>query len=153
VWGEVQQQELLREFESLQAIVNCQGLKLRFAQLIAFLITVGPGNFLPSLIRYNKSSIKIGIYQIMTSFENPIAIRHFQSICDNLQDLVTRFHTPSDLKLYSDGYLQALRNCSTLEQKDQEKLERLIERWILDPSSFIDPDGDGNKGFFDKKRI
>ena len=82
----------------------------------------------------------------MTSFENPKAIRHFQSICDNLQDLVTRFHTPSDLKLYSDGYLQALRNCSGLEQKDQEKLERLIERWILDPSSFIDPDGDGNKG-------
>jgi len=23
----------------------------------------------------------------------------------------------------------------------------------LDPSSFIDPDGDENKGFFDKKRI
>ena len=37
-----------------------------------------------------------------------------------------------------------MRNCSSLEQKDQEKLERLIERWILDPSSFIDPDGDGN---------
>ncbi len=81
----------------------------------------------------------------MTSFENPKAIRHFQSICDCCQDLVTRFHTPSDLKLYSDGYLQALRNCNGLEQ--------LIERWILDPSSFIDPDGDGNKGFFDKKRI
>ena len=89
----------------------------------------------------------------MTSFENPKAIRHFQSICDSCQDLVTRFHTPSDLKLYSDGYLQALRNCNSLEQKDQEKLERLIERWILDPSSFIDQDGDGNKGFFDKKRI
>ena len=89
----------------------------------------------------------------MTSFENPKAIRHFQSICDNLQDLVTRFHAPSDLKLYSDGYLQALRNCSSLEQKDQEKLERLIERWILDPSSFIDPDDDRNKGFFGKKRI
>ena len=89
----------------------------------------------------------------MTSFENPKAIRHFQSIFDSCQDLVTRFHTPSDLNLYSDGYLQALRNCSTLEQLDQEKLERLIERWILDPSSFIDPDGDENKGCFDKKRI
>ena len=89
----------------------------------------------------------------MTSFENPKAIRHFQSICDNCQDLVTRFHTPLDLKLYSDGYLQALRNCSTLEQVDLDKLERLIERWILDPSSFIDPRGDGNKGFFDKKII
>ena len=153
MWGEVQQLELLKEFESSEAIVNCQELKLRFAQLIAFLITVGPGNFLSSLIRYNKCLIKIRIYQIMTSFENPKAIRHFQSICDNLQDLVTRFHTPSDLKLYSDGYLQALRNCNGLEQNDQEKLEKLIERWILDPSSFIDPEWDGNKGFFDKKRI
>ena len=89
----------------------------------------------------------------MKLFENPKAFRHFQSICDNLQDLVTRFHTPSDLKLYSDGYLQALRNCNGLEPKDQEKLEGLIERWILDPSSFIDPEGGGNKGFFDKKRI
>ena len=64
----------------------------------------------------------------MTSFENPKAIRHFQSICDSCQDLVTRFYKPSDLKLYSDGYLQASRNCSSLEQNDKEELERLIER-------------------------
>ena len=89
----------------------------------------------------------------MTSFENSKAIRHFQSICDGCQELVTRYHPPSDLKLYSDGYLQALRNCSSLEQKDQEKLDRLIERWFLDPSSSIDPEGDKNKGFFDKKKI
>ena len=89
----------------------------------------------------------------MTSFENPIAIRHFQSVCDACQDLVTQFHTPSDLKLYSDGYLQALRNSNTLEPSDQQKLERLIERWIIDASSFINPDGDRNKGFFDKKKI
>ena len=89
----------------------------------------------------------------MTSFENPVAIRHFQSICDSCQDLVTRFHTPADLKLYSNGYLQALRNSNSLEQRDQEKLEKLIERLILDPSSFINPDGDEKKGFFDKKKI
>ena len=89
----------------------------------------------------------------MTSFENPKAIRHFQSICDGCQALVNHFHTPSDLKLYSDGYLQALRNCSSLEQVDLDKLERLIERWILDPSSFIDPSGGEKKGFFDKKII
>ena len=87
----------------------------------------------------------------MTSFENPKAIRHFQSICDGCQDLVSRFHTPSDLRLYCDGYLQALRNCNSLEQRDQVKLERLIERWILDPSSFIDPNGGENKGFLVKK--
>ena len=89
----------------------------------------------------------------MTSFDNPRAIRHFQSISDSCQDLVSRFHNPSDLKLYCDGYLQALRNCNSLEPRDQEKLERLIERWIKDPSSFIEPDGNENKGFFDKKRI
>ena len=65
----------------------------------------------------------------MTSFENPKAIRHFQSICDSCQDLVTRFHTPADLKLYSDGYLQALRNCSTLEQRDQENLVFELHCW------------------------
>ena len=89
----------------------------------------------------------------MTSFENPKAIRHFQSICDSCQDLVSRFHTPSDLKLYCDGYLQALRNCSSLGLRDQEKLESLMERWILDPSSFIEQGGEENKGFFDKKRV
>ena len=86
----------------------------------------------------------------MTSFENPKAIRHFQSIA-----IVARLgylHTPSDLKLYSDGYLQALRNCNSLGQGDQDKLERLIERWILDPSSFIDPDGT-KKRFFLKKDL
>ena len=75
----------------------------------------------------------------MTSFENPIAIRHFQSICDNCQDLINQNYTQSDVKLFSDGYLQGLRNSKSLESKDQEKLERLIERWIQDPSSFIDP--------------
>ena len=68
----------------------------------------------------------------MTSFENPKAIRHFNRLSTVAKTWLLVF-TPSDLKLYSDGYLQALRNCSSLEQKDQEKLERLIERWILDP--------------------
>ena len=89
----------------------------------------------------------------MTSFENPKAIRHFQSICDSCQDLINHNHNQSGIKLFSDRYLQALRNCNSLEQRDQEKLEKLIERWILDPSSFIDPEGDENKGFFDKKKI
>ena len=84
----------------------------------------------------------------MKSFENPKAIRHFQSICDNCQDLINRYHTPSDLKLFSDGYLQALRNSNSLESKDQEKLERLIERWVQDPSSFTDPNNLKKNQFF-----
>ena len=84
----------------------------------------------------------------MTSFENPKAIRHFQSICDNCQDLINQNHNQSDIKLFSDGYLQALRNSNSLEPKDQEKLERLIDRWIKDPSSFFGPDGKQMKQFF-----
>ena len=84
----------------------------------------------------------------MTSFENPIAIRHFQSICDNCQDLINQHYTQSDVKLFSDGYLQALRNSKSLESKDQEKLERIIERWIHDPSSFIDPTNLQKNHFF-----
>ena len=84
----------------------------------------------------------------MKSFENPKAIRHFQSICDNCQDLINQYHTPSELKLFSDGYLQALRNSNSLELKDQEKLEELTERWIRDPSSFINPKDKPNSQFY-----
>ena len=84
----------------------------------------------------------------MTSFENPKAIRHFQSICDNCQDLINQNYNQSDIKLFSDGYLQALRNTNSLELKDQEKLERLIDKWIKDPSSFLGPDGKQMRQFF-----
>ena len=84
----------------------------------------------------------------MTSFENPKAIRHFQSICDNCQDLINQNYNQSDIKLFSDGYLQALRNSNSLEPKDQEKLERLIDKWVKDPSSFFGPDGKQMRQFF-----
>ena len=78
----------------------------------------------------------------MTSLDDPQAIRHFQSICDACQELTTRFHTPSELRLYADDYLHALRKTGSLDIREQHRLEQLIDRWILDPSSFIGPDGD-----------
>jgi hypothetical protein len=78
----------------------------------------------------------------MTSLDDPQAIRHFQSICDACQELTTRFHTPSELRLYADGYLHALRKTGSLDIREQHRLEQLIDRWIMDPSSFIGPDGD-----------
>lgn len=77
----------------------------------------------------------------MTALQNPDAIRHFQSICDACQDLASRYHSPSELRLYADGYLHALRRSSVLQPLDQRRLEDLIDRWIMDPSSFIGPDG------------
>ncbi|BEV36457.1 DUF6761 family protein [Synechococcus sp. M16CYN] len=77
----------------------------------------------------------------MTSLDDPQAIRHFQSICDACQELTTRYHTASELRLYADGYLHALRRSGSLDLRQQHRLEQLIDRWILDPSSFIGPDG------------
>ena len=78
----------------------------------------------------------------MTSLEDPNSIRHFQSLCDACQELTSRYHSPSELRLYADGYLHALRKSGTLDPRQQDRLEQLIDRWILDPSSFIGPDGD-----------
>jgi hypothetical protein len=78
---------------------------------------------------------------VMTALQNPDAIRHFQSLCDACQDLASRYHTPSELRLYADGYLHALRRAALLDPLSQRRLEELIDRWILDPSGFIGPDG------------
>ena len=86
----------------------------------------------------------------MTSFEQPESIRHFQSLCDACQELISRHHSPSELRIYADGYLHALRKCNQLERQDQEKLERIIERWILDPSSFIGPNDDISTLYYKK---
>ncbi len=87
----------------------------------------------------------------MTSLENPEAIRHFQSLCDACQELTIRNHSPSELRLYADGYLHALRVRGQIDPRELAKLEKLVERWILDPSSFIGPDGDMSSLFFKKQ--
>ncbi|HGY5534158.1 MAG: DUF6761 family protein [Prochlorococcus sp.] len=78
----------------------------------------------------------------MTSLDHPEAIRHFQSLCDACQELTSRHHRPSELRLYADGYIHALRRIGQLDTREQARFEALVERWILDPSSFIGPDGD-----------
>lgn len=78
----------------------------------------------------------------MTFLQHPETIRHFQSLIDACQELNSRYHSPSELRLYADGYLHALRKTAQLEPREQARLETLIDRWILDPSSFIGPDGD-----------
>ena len=74
--------------------------------------------------------------------QHPDAIRHFQSLCDACQELANRYHSPSELRLYADGYLHALRRTTVLDPLSQRRLEELVDRWIMDPSSFIGPDGD-----------
>ena len=69
----------------------------------------------------------------MTALPNPDSIRHFQSRCDACQ---------TDLRLYADGYLHALRRTAVLDPLSQRRLEEVVDRWILDPSSFVGPGGD-----------
>lgn len=78
----------------------------------------------------------------MTALQHPDAIRHFQSLCDACQELAHRHHGTADLRLYADGYLHALRRTAVLDPLAQRRLEELVDRWILDPSSFIGADGD-----------
>ena len=78
----------------------------------------------------------------MTALQNPDSIRHFQSLCDACQTLASRYHGPADLRLSADGYLQALRRTAVLDPLAQRRLEEVVDRWILDPSSFVGPGGD-----------
>ena len=67
----------------------------------------------------------------MTSLQHPEAIRHFQALCDACQELTTRHHGPSELRLYADGYLHALRRTGDLDPRELSRLETLIERLSL----------------------
>ena len=78
----------------------------------------------------------------MTALQNPDSIRHFQSLCDACQTLASRYHGPADLRLYADGNLHALRRTAVLDPLAQRRLEEVVDRWILDPSSFVGPGGD-----------
>ena len=77
----------------------------------------------------------------MTALQDPDAIRHFQSLCDACRDMASRGCNPSELRLYANGYLHCLCRSQQLNPMAQQRLEDLISRWILDPSSSIWPEG------------
>lgn len=87
----------------------------------------------------------------MKFLDQPETIKHFQSLCDACQELTSKYASHHDLRLYADGYLHALRKCNQLDRKEMLKLEKTIERWILDPSSFIGPDGDISNLFYKRE--
>jgi hypothetical protein len=88
----------------------------------------------------------------MTALQHPDAIRHFQSLCDACEELAMRYHSPSELRLYADGYIHALRRSQQLDHHSQNRLEELIDRWIQDPSSFVGPDGDPSRLYESERR-
>jgi len=88
-------------------------------------------------IGFRRHNDARGLPPAMTALQHPDAIRHFQSLCDACQGLADRHHGPSELRLYADGYLHALRRTGVLDHHSQRRLEELIDRWILDGSRKI----------------
>ena len=88
----------------------------------------------------------------MTALQDPDAIRHFQSLIDACQELTLRHHTPSELRLYADGFIHALRRSQQLDPLSQRRFEEFIDRWLRDPSSFFGPDGDPRTLFETERR-
>ena len=88
----------------------------------------------------------------MTSntFDTPEPIKHFQSICDSCQSLISSYSSHSEVRSYAEGYLDALRKCNQFDQRDQAKLETLVRNWLRDPSSFVGPDGDLSNLYYRK---
>ena len=88
----------------------------------------------------------------MTALQDPDAIRHFQSLCDACQELTDRYHSPAELRLYTDGFIHALRRSQQLDPISQRRFEEMADRWLMDPSSFIGPGGDPSTLFERERR-
>ncbi len=65
-----------------------------------------------------------------------LAIRHYQRITDALVDLWNRGNRYSELQIYLDGYLAALRQTNTVEAHHVHRLEEEAFRFLRDPSNF-----------------
>lgn len=66
-------------------------------------------------------------------------IRHYQKLTDALVEMWNRGYRFSDLRLYLDGYLAALRHTNAIEPYLINRLEEESTRYIYDPSNFEMP--------------
>ncbi|HBE21467.1 MAG TPA: hypothetical protein DEG17_10495 [Cyanobacteria bacterium UBA11149] len=63
-------------------------------------------------------------------------IRYYQQITDALVFLWNRGYRFDELRLYLDGYLDALRHSKILEAYHIHRLEAEANRYLRDPSNF-----------------
>ncbi len=69
-------------------------------------------------------------------------IRHYQTLSDRLVDLWNRGYRSEDLRLFTDGYLAALRSTHEVEPYAIHRLEEEILRFLYDTSNFVVPEPD-----------
>ena len=67
--------------------------------------------------------------------QDPGTIRHYQRLTDNLAELMYRGYRSEELRLFSNGYLTALRYAQDIELYQVNRLEQEIERVLRDPES------------------
>ncbi|PSN09131.1 hypothetical protein C7293_29995 [filamentous cyanobacterium CCT1] len=67
------------------------------------------------------------------------AIRYYQRITDAFVDQWNRGYRTSDLRLFLEGYLAALRHSDALEPYWVHRLEEDTIRYLNDPSNFAVP--------------
>jgi hypothetical protein len=73
--------------------------------------------------------------------QDPKLIRHYQALTDALVDTWQRGYQRTDeLRLLVDGYLLALRTAGQLEPFEIYRIEDDVNRFLYDPSSFIEPE-------------
>ncbi|HZG40240.1 MULTISPECIES: DUF6761 family protein [Cyanophyceae] len=65
------------------------------------------------------------------------AVRYYQRITDAFVDQWNRGYRTSELRLYLEGYLAALRHSDALEPYLIHRLEEDTIRYLNDPSNFI----------------
>jgi len=69
--------------------------------------------------------------------QDPITIRHYQRLTDNLAELVYRGYRYEELRIFTNGYLSALRFTQGIENYQVNRLEEEVERHLRDPESLL----------------
>lgn len=69
--------------------------------------------------------------------QDPKAVRYYQRITDAFVDQWNRGYRTTELRLYLEGYLAALRHSDALEPYLVHRLEEDTIRYLNDPSNFI----------------
>ena len=70
------------------------------------------------------------------------AIRYYQRITDALVDHWNRGYRTTELRLFLEGYLAALRHSDSLEPYWVNRLEEDAIRYLNDPSNFAIPEAE-----------
>ena len=83
-------------------------------------------------------SLLIGISTVMAQRTVKMTMQEQKSMKEKVEEEQVLFGQVR----YIRSNLHALRRTGALDSRQQHRLEQLIERWIMDPSSFIGPDGD-----------